>query len=103
MRTVAEHRAALLADLEPLPPVRMPTLDTLGLVLAEGVVAATDLPGFDNSAMDGYAVRAADLAGASPEHPVVIDVDGDIAAGDAARQQHAVDLLGWSGHSVAVR
>ena len=82
MRTVAEHRAALLADLEPLPPVRMPTLDTLGLVLAEGVVAATDLPGFDNSAMDGYAVRAADLAGASPEHPVVIDVDGDIAAGD---------------------
>lgn len=86
MRTVAEHRAALLALVSALPPVTVGLGESLGRVLAADVVAAVDLPGFDNSAMDGYAVRSADVAGAGSASPVVLDVDGDIAAGDTRRQ-----------------
>ena len=85
MRTLDEHRAAVLALVSPLPAERVPVGRALGLVLAEAVTAVVDLPGFDNSAMDGYAVRAADLAGASPQTPVVLPVQGDIAAGDTTR------------------
>lgn len=52
-----------------------------GLVLADDVVARLALPVFDNSAMDGYAVRAEDTAGATPEHPVALKVAEDIPAG----------------------
>ncbi len=87
LRSVAEHRSRLLALAEPVAGEEVGTgaLHALGLVLAEDVVARTDLPGFDNSAMDGYAVRAADLAGASSSAPVSLPVDGDIAAGDTRR------------------
>ncbi|GGL34728.1 molybdopterin molybdotransferase MoeA [Phycicoccus endophyticus] len=85
MRSVAQHRAAVLALVAPLAPVRVGVGAARGLVLAEDVVAAVDLPGFDNSAMDGYAVRAADCAGASDEAPVRLPVDGDIPAGDTRR------------------
>ncbi|MGL5910043.1 MAG: gephyrin-like molybdotransferase Glp, partial [Phycicoccus sp.] len=85
LRSVAEHRAAVLGLVAPLAaePVRVGR--ALGRVLAADVVAAVDLPGTDNSAMDGYAVQAMDLAGASDEHPVALPVDGDVAAGDTAR------------------
>ena len=53
-------------------------------MLAEPVVAAVSLPPWDNSAMDGYAVRAADTVGASEERPVRLDVTGDVPAGKAA-------------------
>ena len=82
MRTVEEHRTALVGLVSALPPVTVGLTESLGRVLAADVVAAVDLPGFDNSAMDGYAVRAADVVGASSASPVVLDVDGDIAAGD---------------------
>ena len=59
----------------------MPLADALGLVLAEDVVAPLSLPGFDNSAMDGYAVVADDIAGASAEQPVLLPVAEDIPAG----------------------
>ncbi|MEO7270179.1 MAG: gephyrin-like molybdotransferase Glp [Knoellia sp.] len=85
MRTVDEHRAALLALVSTLPSVTVGLSESLGRVLAADVVAAVDLPGFDNSAMDGYAVRSADVVGASPASPVVLEVDGDIAAGDTTR------------------
>ncbi len=85
MRTVAEHRAVVLSLVEPLPAERVAVGSALGRVLAEDAVAAVDLPGFDNSAMDGYAVRAADLAGAGEDTPVVLPVDGDVAAGDTTR------------------
>ncbi len=52
-----------------------------GLVLAEDVVAQLALPVFENSAMDGYAVRAEDTSAATPEHPVVLPVAEDIPAG----------------------
>ena len=82
MRTLDEHRAAVLSLVGVLPATTVPVGSALGLVLAHDVVAAVDLPGFDNSAMDGYAVRSAELAGAAPEAPVVLPVAGDIAAGD---------------------
>ena len=85
MRSVDEHRSAVLALVEPLPAVVVPVGAALGLVLAADVVAAVDLPGFDNSAMDGYAVRAAELVGAGPQAPVVLPVAGDVAAGDTTR------------------
>ena len=56
-----------------------------GLLLAENVVTDVPLPGFDNSAMDGYAVRAVDTRGASAEIPTVLPVVGDVAAGAQSR------------------
>ena len=84
MRTVAEHRALVLAQVAPLPPVTMPLVAAAGLVAAGPLTSRVDLPGFDNSAMDGYAVRAADLLGASPERPARLRVVAHCAAGDSA-------------------
>jgi molybdopterin molybdotransferase len=58
-------------------------LDALDLACAEDVVAPISLPSFDNSAMDGYAVRVDDVRGASPESPVTLPVVGEIGAGQA--------------------
>ena len=85
MRTVEEHRSALLSLVTALPAETVALADALGRVLAADVVATVDLPGFDNSAMDGYAVRSADIVGATPASPAVLEVDGDIAAGDRTR------------------
>jgi molybdopterin molybdotransferase len=63
------------------PAVTVALTEAQGLVLAEDVVAPLALPVFDNSAMDGYAVRAEDTSGATPEHPVVLPVAEDIPAG----------------------
>ena len=82
-RTVAHHLAAVLAVARPLPPATLPVADAVGLVAAADLGCLVDLPGFDNSAMDGYAVRAADLRGASPDSPVRLSVVADLAAGDA--------------------
>jgi molybdopterin molybdotransferase len=80
MKTVAEHLASVLAVVQTLPPLELGLLDAHGCVLAEDVTAPFPLPGFDNSSMDGYAVRAEDLATV----PVVLPVVGDIAAGPAS-------------------
>nr|BBX79043.1 molybdopterin molybdenumtransferase [Mycobacterium florentinum] len=63
------------------PAVTAPLTQAQGLVLADDVVAELALPVFDNSAMDGYAVRADDTDGATPERPVVLPVAEDIPAG----------------------
>lgn len=63
-------------------PERIPVTEACGRVAAEKVVAATDLPPFDNSAVDGYAVRSKDVAIASPENPVKLQLAGRIAAGE---------------------
>ena len=81
MRTVEEHQAIVLAGVEPLEVIEVPLLEAVGQVLARDVVAPWPLPSFDNSSMDGYAVVAADLAGACVDGPVVLNVLGDIAAG----------------------
>jgi molybdopterin molybdotransferase len=63
------------------PAVALALAEAQGLVLADDVVAQLALPVFDNSAMDGYAVRAQDILSATPEHPVVLPVAEDIPAG----------------------
>ena len=84
LRSLEAHRAYLLSCVSELPPFRQHLLDALHLSLCEDIVAGVDLPRFDNSAMDGYAVRAADVADASPDRPVSLPVVGEIAAGSAA-------------------
>ncbi|MFJ6212592.1 gephyrin-like molybdotransferase Glp [Streptomyces sp. NPDC092296] len=81
--SVDEHLADVLVGVRPLPPVELPLLDAQDCLLAEDVVAAVDLPPFDNSSMDGYALRGADTGGATGQHPAVLAVVGDIAAGAA--------------------
>ena len=80
MQALEDYVAGLLADLEPLPAVVLPLAEAHGLVLAEDVPAALPVPPWTNSAMDGYAVRAADAAKAD-RSPVVLPVGGDVPAG----------------------
>jgi molybdopterin molybdotransferase len=65
---------------------RVPILDALGRILVEDVPADVNIPPFDNSAMDGYAVRAADVAAATPDRPVTLRVLGELAAGRIAER-----------------
>ena len=81
MRTVVEHQRVVAGLITRKPPATVPLAETLGLALAEDVVAPLSLPGFDNSAMDGYAVMADDVAAATPEQPVLLPVAEDIPAG----------------------
>ena len=80
--TVEQHLSRILGTVRPLPRIDLGLLDAHDCVLAEDVASAVDLPGFDNSAMDGYAVRAADVAGATADAPVHLPVVGDIPAGN---------------------
>jgi len=87
VRTLEEHRDAILAAVTAAEPVRLPLAACLGLVLCEDVTSLVDLPGFDNSAMDGYAVRAVDVSAADPDEPgtaVRLPVVGEVAAGGVA-------------------
>ncbi|MEU6391351.1 gephyrin-like molybdotransferase Glp [Streptomyces sp. NPDC046939] len=81
--SVDEHLADILATVHPLDPIELQILDAQGCVLVEDVTVPVSLPPFDNSSMDGYAVRVADVAGASEEHPAVLTVIGDVAAGQS--------------------
>nr|WP_310889696.1 hypothetical protein [Clavibacter capsici] len=96
-RTVDEHRAAVRDLLVPLVELPAEELDVsaealvadphrhAGRVLARDVVSPLDLPPFRNSQMDGYAVRAADLADATGERPAVLRIAPRIPAGVAPR------------------
>jgi molybdopterin molybdotransferase len=81
MRSVEEHQRVVAETIRARPPIAVPLTEAQGLVLADDVVAQLPLPVFDNSAMDGYAVRAEDISAATPEHPVVLPVAEDIPAG----------------------
>src|SRR4051794_4127881 len=81
LKPVDPHLTDTLSVVEPLAPLDLTLLDAHGCVLAEDVVATHPLPPFENSAMDGYAVRTTDIASASESAPVVLPVVGDIAAG----------------------
>ncbi len=81
MLSVPEAVASVLADIHPCAVERVALLDALGRVLATTVAAPLTLPAWDNAAMDGYAVRAEDVATASRESPVVLPVLETIAAG----------------------
>ncbi len=81
MRTVEEHQKVVAGLIKARAAQNLPLNETLGLVLAEDVVAPLSLPGFDNSAMDGYAVVADDIATATEDSPVRLPVAEDIPAG----------------------
>jgi molybdopterin molybdotransferase len=82
LSSVEAYQSAILAALTPLAPASLELAAAEGCVLAEDVTAAVALPSFDNSSMDGYAVLAADVAGASQDSPVTLRVTSEIAAGD---------------------
>jgi molybdopterin molybdotransferase len=84
MDSVEKYLAEITAAIRPLPARELAIAEVLGSVLDGDVTAQWPLPSFDNSAMDGYAVRAADIAGASPDSPVSLPVSGEIPAGDTA-------------------
>ncbi|MFI2361853.1 gephyrin-like molybdotransferase Glp [Promicromonospora sp. NPDC019610] len=82
MRSVTEHVQHVLALVEPLPVVALDLVDADGAVLAEDLHATVAVPPFDSAAMDGYAVRLADLA--ADGAPVTLQVTGDVAAGSGS-------------------
>jgi molybdopterin molybdotransferase len=82
LTSVEAHLAEILRTVRPLAPTQLSLSDAHGLVLAEDVTASVPLPSFDNSAMDGYAVRVADVAAATEQAPVTLPVVAEVAAGD---------------------
>ena len=85
MMRVEEALKEVLNPITSLEPTNMAIGDTLNLVLAQTVKAPMDLPRWDNSGMDGYAVRASDIVGASKNNPKTLPVIGEIAAGSFPR------------------
>src|SRR5881398_4112872 len=81
MLTPTEAAQTILQHVTPLPTERRALNEALDLVLAEDVRSPIDLPGWDNSAMDGYAVRASDLAGAASDRTATLTVIETVAAG----------------------
>ncbi|MBW3640477.1 MAG: molybdopterin molybdotransferase MoeA [Actinobacteria bacterium] len=84
MLSVDAHLDNILSVVQPLSSLQLGLMDAHGCVLTEDVVATDPLPGFDNSAVDGYAVRLDDAAAATERSPVVLPVTGDVAAGPAS-------------------
>lgn len=95
--TVAQARQRILQRIAPLQPEDVPISQARGRVLAEEVRSERDVPPFANSAMDGYAVRAADVRSASPSEPVRLEVLGEVRAGaappTAVRSQTALRIM----------
>ncbi|NBQ42171.1 MAG: molybdopterin molybdenumtransferase MoeA, partial [Mycobacteriaceae bacterium] len=84
-RSVADHQRVVSDLIRSRPAETLAVDDALGLMLAADVVAPMALPMFDNSAMDGYAVRAEDVAAAGADAPVRLPVAEDIPAGRTDR------------------
>ena len=87
MLSVEEALERVLDFFAPLDAEEKPLLDALGQVLAEDVFSRFDIPPLANSAMDGYAVQAASVAGASKPTPVSLGVIGSVAAGQVPEYQ----------------
>ncbi|WP_209313060.1 molybdotransferase-like divisome protein Glp [Streptomyces lonarensis] len=79
--SVNDHLEDILAAVRPLEPIELQLLDAHGCVLAEDVTVPIALPPFDNSSMDGYAVRSADLRGCDHSAPARLVVTGEVVAG----------------------
>jgi molybdopterin molybdotransferase len=84
LKSVDAHLADVMSVVEPLSGLDLTLSDAHGTVLVEDVTAQFALPPFDNSAMDGYAVRSEDIRRATADTPVVLPVVGDIAAGSTS-------------------
>jgi molybdopterin molybdotransferase len=79
--SVDEALTMVLETVHPLGVERVALLHALGRVLAQEVLSPRDIPGFDNSAMDGFAVRSADIESAGADHPVTLKVIETVPAG----------------------
>jgi len=86
--SVEDHLADILGQVRRNPSVTLPLDRAAGLVTTRAVVSDVDLPRFDNSSMDGYAVKAEEVSEAGAENPLSIEVNGDIAAGDTEQHTH---------------
>jgi molybdopterin molybdotransferase len=84
--SVEEALRRLLADLTPLPEEQVGIGEAYGRTLAQNLAATCDMPPFDRSPLDGFAVRAADTAGATPDQPVRLRVLETVGAGQVPRQ-----------------
>ena len=87
MLSVKEARQQMLETIPVLPTEKREILECSDYVLAESLHATENIPPFDNSAMDGFAVRSADVNGATNENPVVLSVVETVAAGYAPEKQ----------------
>ncbi len=87
MISVEEALSHILSHVAPLDPEPIPILEAQGRVLAEEIVSDINIPPFNNSAMDGYAVRAEDVKVATPQSPVSLRVIESVAAGYVARRE----------------
>jgi molybdopterin molybdotransferase len=96
LRSVDDARAHVLSQIQPLAPLQLPLTEAYGCVLAQDAVATHDLPAFASSAMDGYAVRAADVAGATPSAPVELKQVGRALIG------HRPDVVVGNGEAVQI-
>ncbi|MGH7908124.1 MAG: molybdopterin molybdotransferase MoeA, partial [Candidatus Binataceae bacterium] len=97
MISVDEALELVLESVSPLGVERIPITQALNRILAEEVRSPRDIPGFDNSAMDGYAVRSSDIAQASEAHAITLAVTETIAAGAmpsrTVSQGHAARIM----------
>ncbi|MEO3812051.1 gephyrin-like molybdotransferase Glp [Sphaerisporangium sp. B11E5] len=82
MKPVDAHLDEILRTVRPLDPAELDLEQALGAVLAENVTSPVALPPFDNSAMDGYAVRVEDVEAATEERPALLPVAADVPAGE---------------------
>ena len=93
--SVEQYRDLILQDVAALPSAQLPLAQCLGLTTTATVTAHVAVPPFTNSAMDGFAVHAEDVASASPNNPVTLQVIGEVPAGAVSDE--------WVGNGQAVR
>ena len=94
MLSLEQAQEQILSQLTPLPAEVIPLAQTAGRIIRQEILSLIDLPRFDNSAMDGYAVRSADLKNGSIETPVRLLLAGKVAAGEnASREVHPGECL----------
>ncbi len=86
MIKVSPALKTILKCIKPLDTEPIKLTDSLGRVLAQGIHASCDIPGFDNSAMDGYAVLASDTKSANKKNPIVLEVIDDVRAGYVSKK-----------------
>jgi molybdopterin molybdotransferase len=87
MIPVEEALQKILSRVQPLGLEKVSILDALGRVIAEDIYASRDIPPFDNSGMDGYAVRSEDIQNASLNHPIRLEVIEDLPAGFISKKR----------------
>jgi molybdopterin molybdotransferase len=87
MITVEDALDKILSRIQPLGPEKVSILEALGRVVAEDIYTPGDIPPFDNSGMDGYAVRSVDIQNASSHYPVRLEVVEDLPAGFISKKK----------------